>query len=100
MLKFNILKLKKDLETKLKREVTWEEISEATGISSTNLKRLASPTDPGVTNTANLEALCRYFKCGFEDLLKFSPARNRKTSCHVKELYPGRLKSADDGGES
>ena len=52
MLKSNLLKLKKDLEKKLKREVPWEEISEATGISTASLKKLASAMNPGVTNTA------------------------------------------------
>ena len=100
MLKSNLLKLKKDLEKKLKREVPWEEISEETGISPSRLKALATTKSIGVTNTAYVEALCRYFKCDLHELLKLSPGPKRKHPCHVDEIRGGRPKAADDGDGS
>lgn len=90
MLKTRLQNLKKEKESKEKRSVSWNEISEATGISVQVLSNLASRKRPGVTNTRHLEALCRYFTCSLDELMEFSPPLRspRKVSCHIDKLYP------------
>lgn len=57
-----------DLSFKLRRRVTLNEVSEATGVSRPTLTRIANV--PGYnTNTETIDALCKFFDCEPGDLL-------------------------------
>jgi len=76
------------------RRIPWKEVSEATGISVQVLSNLGSRRQPAVTNTAYVEALCRYFRCSISDLVEFSPPIEESTTCNVDELYPERRRGS------
>ena len=64
--------LKQQLDKKSfaeRRRITINEVAEKTKISRATLSRIANI--PGYnTNTDTIDALCRYFECGIEDLLE------------------------------
>lgn len=77
------------------RRILLRDVQDATGIHAQVLSGLNSPTRPAVTNTANVEALCHYFRCTPNDLIEISPAPGEAPSCHVDQLYPNRRASAN-----
>ncbi|MCI0462786.1 MAG: helix-turn-helix transcriptional regulator [Gemmataceae bacterium] len=90
MLRFNLARRLRDLEEAEGRNITWKEVSEATGISVSVLSTLASPRPGVVTNTRFVESLCRFLRCQPGDLLELLPPLGEETRCHVDELYPPR----------
>ena len=90
MIKFRLAELVLAREREEGRRITWREISDATKISQQTLANLASRTQVTVTNTANVEALCRYFRCQPNDLVTFDPPLEETTSCDIDQLYPDR----------
>jgi len=90
MFQFRLPELLLEKERREGRRVGWREVSEATGISRQVLANLAARNRPVVTNTAYLEALCRYFGCNVQELLELVPPIGVEVSSHVDELYPGR----------
>lgn len=76
-------------ERQIGRRIPLREVSERTGISVQVLSSLTSPDREVVTNTAFVEALCRYFACTPNDLMVLGdpPEGN---PIHVDELYPNR----------
>lgn len=73
-----------------RRRISRAEVAEVTGISVQVLSSLASPERAVVTNTAFLEALCRYFGCTLDELAVFDPPLGEKAATHIDELYPAR----------
>ncbi|MHB8628702.1 MAG: helix-turn-helix domain-containing protein [Aggregatilineales bacterium] len=58
------------------REIAYDEIVAATGISKSTLSRLAN--NRRVRYDAHvLSELCRYFECGVGDLIKYYPDQDR-----------------------
>jgi DNA-binding Xre family transcriptional regulator len=90
MLQFRLPELLLEKERREGRRIGWREVSEATGISRQVLANLAARGRSVVTNTAYLEALCRYFGRGPQDLLEFVPPIDEEPRHHVDELYPER----------
>lgn len=70
MLRVHIKRLIADKETAERRRISLSEISESTGIHVSTLSRLANHRSTDTT-TANLEKLCRYFKCQIADLIEY-----------------------------
>jgi DNA-binding Xre family transcriptional regulator len=80
---------------KIGKGVSWAEISRVTGISAGSLSRLAANRGAWTTNTRHLDSLCRYFRCGLDDLLEFEPRLGMEASVHIDDLYPsGRRRAA------
>lgn len=95
------IKIKEQIAAKSRREaakIRLKDIAEATGISVQVLSNISSATHPAVTNTAFVEALCRYFGCELQDLLELSPPEieDGKVVCHVKRINQGREWSAPE----
>lgn len=90
MIKFKFRERLLQKEAHLGRRIPLREVSEATGISMQVLSSLASPTRQIVTNTAFIEAICRYLECELQEFLELDPGLNQTASCHVDELYPNR----------
>lgn len=69
--------LKQQLDKKSfteRRRITLKEVAAETGISNSTLSRIANV--PGYnTNTDTIDALCKYFGCGLEELLEFHQER-------------------------
>jgi DNA-binding Xre family transcriptional regulator len=53
--------------------LTWAQIAPLLGVSRQALQNLASNREPKATNTRFLEAVCRFFGCGPQDVLTFAP---------------------------
>ncbi|ORJ60288.1 helix-turn-helix domain-containing protein [Geothermobacter hydrogeniphilus] len=70
MLKIHLKRLIADKETAEGRRISLSEISAITGIHISTLSRLANHRSTDTT-TANLEKLCRYFKCSVADLIEY-----------------------------
>lgn len=70
MLKIHLKRMIADKETAESRRISLSEISETTGIHISTLSRLANHRSTDTT-TANLEKLCRYFKCSVAQLVEF-----------------------------
>jgi putative transcriptional regulator len=96
LFQFRFRELIAQKERDLGQRIPLRTVSEATGISIQVLSSLNSPSRKTVTNTAYLEALCRYFGCTPNDLLVFSPDIGSEESCHVERLYPDRIRQQDD----
>lgn len=92
MLRFRLPELLLEKERRENRRIGWREVSEETGISRQVLANLAARTRAAVTNTAYLEALCRYFGCHLQELVELVPPLGQG-SHHVDELYPDRRQS-------
>lgn len=92
MLQFRLRELIAQKERELGQRITLRQVSEEIGISIQVLSSLNSPGRKIVTNTAYLEALCRYFGCMPNDLLILSPDLGSEESCHVDTLYPDRTR--------
>jgi len=90
MIRFLLPELLEEKKRAENRRITWKEVAEATGISSQVLTNMCSPLRQAVTNTAFIEALCRYFQCEVGDLIKFEPPITLGNSVNVDELYPDR----------
>ncbi|MBI3794546.1 MAG: helix-turn-helix transcriptional regulator [Nitrospinae bacterium] len=73
MIKFRLKELMARLEVEYGRKITFEMLSKYTGISRQTLARIASPKGCN-TSTESMERLCRFFKCGPDQLLLFDPA--------------------------
>lgn len=69
-------------------KIRLRDVSEATGISIQVLSNISSPTNPAATNTTFVEALCRYFNCGVDELIELSPPemKDGQMVCHVREI--------------
>lgn len=89
MVQFRLRELLAAKERRDARRIPWREVSEATGISAQVLSSLTSPDRAVVTNTAFVEALCRYFGCTPNDLLLLAET-TEGDPCHVDQLYPDR----------
>ncbi len=72
MIKYNLKALILDKEFNENRKVTYEDITEATGISRQTLSHVASKRGHNVTAEV-IEKLCRYFKCSPNDLMTIVP---------------------------
>lgn len=74
------------------------EVAEVTNIPRGTLARLVSAEEP-VTNSAYIEALCRYFCVGPERLLIFDPpiqsTPEQLETADVHRLYPLRASRRD-----
>ena len=92
MLKFLLAERLSEKEAAEKRRIGWGEVADAIGVSRQALATLASGRRKVVTNTAHLEALCRYFKCDVGEIVALDPPPDAKSPCHVDKLYPGRRK--------
>lgn len=97
MLRFKLARLKLELEEREGRRVPWSEIAEGTGISAQVLSSLASRERVIVTNTANLEAICRYFQRRLGrrlepigEVFEFDPELGADYPVHVDEIYRER----------
>lgn len=93
MLKFRLAELLQAKERREGRAINWAEAAQAIGVSRQTLATLASGRRRVVTNTAHVEALCRYFRCRPDELLELEPAAGAEYTCHIDELYPGRRRA-------
>jgi DNA-binding Xre family transcriptional regulator len=96
MFQFRLRELLAEKERQVGHRIPLRAVSEATGVSVQVLSSLNSPGRKIVTNTAYLEALCRYFRCMPNDLLILSPDHDSEESCHVDHLYPDRTRRRAD----
>lgn len=90
MLHFRLRELLAEKERQLGRRIPLREVAEETGVSVQVLSSLNSPNREIVTNTATLEAICRFFGCSADSLLIFDPPCGVEESHHVDDLYPNR----------
>ncbi len=88
MIRYRFRELLAEKERQEGRRIPLREISEATEVGVGVLSSLGSPQRRIVTNTRYLEAVCRYFGCGIEELVAFTPEIGQEASCRVSELYP------------
>lgn len=70
MLRFRLRELIADKTFNEGRRVTFEEVSQETGINRTTLSKMAN-TRGYNTTTNNLDQLCKYFKCSLSDLAEY-----------------------------
>jgi DNA-binding Xre family transcriptional regulator len=71
--------------------ITMRDVAQAIGVPRSTLAVLTTFNRRPVTNTAHLEALCRFFRLqDWRDLLEFSPPIERTETVVVDELYPER----------
>lgn len=95
MLQFRIRELVAQREREISRRLPLAEVANATGVSAQVLSSLSNPGKRIVTNTAHLEALCRYFRCGLDELVVMSPpVADESVGCHIDVLYPERRPSS------
>lgn len=72
-----------------------QELADAIGVARSTLAGLTTLTREPVTNTATVEALCRFFHANYPDfqptmLLEFDPPLGQPTPIHMDDLYPLR----------
>jgi putative transcriptional regulator len=72
MLRFKLKELLSDKSFKEGRKITFEEVSNATGVNRATLSKLNNPLGHNTT-TNNLDALCKYFACSIADLVEYFP---------------------------
>jgi len=72
MIKYNLKALISEKEFQEARKITYDEISNATGISKQTLSKIAS-TRGYKTNTENIEKLCTYFNITPDNLITIVP---------------------------
>ena len=70
-------------------------VADAIGVPRSTLAVMSTAHRKPVTNTANLEAVARFFKqklpdFRFEDLIEFIPPIDQSLTVVVDELYPER----------
>jgi DNA-binding Xre family transcriptional regulator len=75
--------------------IKMETVADAIGVPRSTLAVMSTFNRKPVTNTANLEAVCRFFcqripDFRMEDLVEFSPALGEEATTKVDELYPER----------
>lgn len=70
MIRFFLKERISDLEFRLGRRVTLDEVSKTTGIHRTTLSKIANKKGYNCT-TDNLGKLCDYFDCRIEDLVEY-----------------------------
>ena len=90
MLRIRLRELIHEREVREGRNIPLEDIFRKTGVSTAVLSNLRSLDRPIVTNTANVDALWRYFGCPIEEMFAPDPELGAEESCHVDELYPDR----------
>src|SRR5262245_11129439 len=90
MIRFRLASLLREKAYREDRSISWSEVADAVGVSRQALATLAASPDCIVTNTAHVEALCRFFKCSFNDLMDFDPPLRTRHSYHIDQLYPDR----------
>ena len=73
MIIYRIRELLARREVRERRRLTFEDLSEATGISPQVLARIADPGQEYHTTTRNLEVLARTFGVGLEELVELWP---------------------------
>lgn len=95
MIRFRLPELLLEKERREGRRIRWSDVAQATGLSRQVLANLASRDRAVVTNTAFVEALCRYFGCGAQELIEFSPPIGQQPDCHVDAIYPDRRRGTD-----
>ena len=67
MIRFKIRELMSEKAFQEGKRLTFEEVSQATGINRTTLSKMASPRGHNTT-TDNLDRLCEYFGCSVCDV--------------------------------
>ena len=72
MIRLRLTELLADSSFRQGRRVEWRELAEATGIHRTTLSKMANTRGYNAT-LANLDLLCRYFKCSIGDLAVYVP---------------------------
>lgn len=72
MIKYNLKALISDKAFKEDRKITYGEVSEATGISRQTLSKIASKRGY-ITNSENIEKLCKYFECTPDKFMTILP---------------------------
>lgn len=73
------------------QHVTMREVAQAIGVPRSTLAVLTTFNRSPVTNTAHLEALCRFFRLqDWRELLEFNPPIDQTETVVVDELYPER----------
>lgn len=75
--------------------IKMETVADAIGVPRSTLAVMSTFNRQPVTNTANFEAVCRFFRqrvpdFRLEDLVQFSPPLDDATTTRVAELYPER----------
>lgn len=70
MLRFRLRELMADKTFIEGERVTFEEISQATGINRTTLSKMANVRGYNTT-TDNLDRLCRFFSCSLSDVAEY-----------------------------
>ncbi|HET6421315.1 MAG TPA: helix-turn-helix transcriptional regulator [Geobacteraceae bacterium] len=83
MIRFRLKELIADREFKEGKRVTFEEVSEATGIHRTTLSKIASQRGYNTT-TDNIDKLCRFFRCNVGNIMEYVP--NEEV---ISERLPG-----------
>jgi DNA-binding Xre family transcriptional regulator len=70
VIRFRIRELMSEKSFQDGKRLTFEELSQATGINRTTLSKMASPRGHNTT-TDNLDQLCRFFGCTVCDVAEF-----------------------------
>ena len=74
-------------------------LADALGVPRSTLAVMSTFNRKPVTNTAHLEAVCRFFRqrlpdFRMEDLVEFSPPIGEAVTTKVAELYPERAEKS------
>ena len=72
MIRMNLAKLHADLCFAQGRKIEWREVAEQSEIHRVTLSKMVNQRGYNAT-VANVDRLCRYFKCKIEDLLTYIP---------------------------
>jgi putative transcriptional regulator len=72
LIRFRLREMIIDKEFTEGRRITFEEISQGTGIQRTTLSRIAGQRGYNTT-TDNIDKLCRYFDCSVDKLMEYVP---------------------------
>lgn len=68
MIKFNLKKLILEKSEKEQRDILYQEIVDATGISKQTLSKIAG-RKPYNTSSNNIEQLCKFFNCSVDKFM-------------------------------
>ena len=73
MIRSKVRRLRFEKEEREGRKLTYETLTEETGLSSSTLSRLLKNDQIDRIDGQTLTTLCQYFNCGVGDLLEYVP---------------------------
>jgi len=80
MIVCKLRRLRFEKEEATGQKLTYERLTEETGLAPSTLSRLLKPGAIDRIDGNTLDALCRYFNCGVGDLLEYQPDGTKEST--------------------